>query len=215
MELNNKPESTAALPNAPASSTESMTTTTLSNVPASATESISTTALSQVPASSTGLMTTPALPQASQSSTAEKRQLSHSSSSSVSPLFKRSFVLDGQETDVSFDSDSPYWVPLIFKALDTVNNNVESLTSTLHAYEQHKQETDARISYLEKQVHYDQLVIQHLLKRDDIQETYSSRECLLLHGVKENDKEDTDLVVVEKVNTNLNLIVSLRVCFKV
>ena len=136
-----------------------------------------------------------------------KRPLSSTGSSS-SPDPKKLYFIEGQELDIAFEGDTPHWVPLIFRSFDTLNRNVISLTSKLDAFEAHKAESDVRIASLEKQVQYNQMVIQHLLKQVDVQESYSSRECLLLHGVPENDKEDTDLVFVAEMNTHLNAKIS-------
>lgn len=146
-------------------------------------------------------------PVAPASSTSEKRPLSHSSTSSISPAMKRSFTFEGEDHEVTFDSDSPYWVPLLFKAFDQVNKNVMDLKADLlqssAAQEAVKKEADERIFYLEEQSKWQGTIIRHLMKRDDTQEQYSSRECLILHGVpecKSAGKEDTDLAFVAAVN---------------
>ena len=119
--------------------------------------------------------------------------------------------MDGREVEVLLDVDTPYWVPLIFSSLDALNFNNLNLTSKVSAFEAAKTESDARIAELEKQVNYNQMVIQHLLKQTDIQEQYSSRECLILHGVpefektEERDREDTDSAAMSVINTNLNV----------
>ena len=145
---------------------------------------------------------------------AEKRQLSHSSTSTCSPASKRSFTFEGEEHEVTFDADQPYWVPMIFRVLDTVNKNVADLKVELakaaHVQSEEKKESDAKISYLEKQSQWQGAIIRHLMKRDDIQEQYSSRECLLLHGVKENEKEDTDRTFVEAVNKEVGVNISMN-----
>ena len=42
----------------------------------------------------------------------------------------------------------------------------------------------------------------------DRQEQYSRRNCILIHGVKENQNEDTDEVVVNKVKSEMDLEIS-------
>ena len=44
----------------------------------------------------------------------------------------------------------------------------------------------------------------------DRQEQYSRRNCILIHGVKENQNEDTDEVVVNKIKSERDLDISPR-----
>ena len=44
----------------------------------------------------------------------------------------------------------------------------------------------------------------------DRQEQYSSRNCILIHGVKENQNEDTDEVVINKIKIEMDLDISPR-----
>ena len=39
----------------------------------------------------------------------------------------------------------------------------------------------------------------------DKQEQYSRRNCILIHGVKKNQNEDTDEVVVNKLKSEMNI----------
>ena len=45
-------------------------------------------------------------------------------------------------------------------------------------------------------------------KKDDRQEQYSRRNCILIHGVKENQNEDSDKVVVNKLESEMDLEIS-------
>ena len=38
----------------------------------------------------------------------------------------------------------------------------------------------------------------------DRQEQYSRRNCILIHGVKENQNEDTDEVVINKIKSEMD-----------
>ena len=42
----------------------------------------------------------------------------------------------------------------------------------------------------------------------DRQEQYSRRNCILIHGVKENRNEDTDEVVINKIESEMDLDIS-------
>ena len=42
------------------------------------------------------------------------------------------------------------------------------------------------------------------------QEQYSRRNCILIHGVKENQNEDTDELVVNKTKSEIDLEISSR-----
>ena len=41
----------------------------------------------------------------------------------------------------------------------------------------------------------------------DPYQQYSSRNCLLLHGIEQSKGEDTDIIVVEVFNNDMNLII--------
>ena len=42
------------------------------------------------------------------------------------------------------------------------------------------------------------------------QKQYSRRNCILIHGVKENQNEDTDEVVINKIKSEMDLDISPR-----
>ena len=42
------------------------------------------------------------------------------------------------------------------------------------------------------------------------QEQYSRRNCILIHGIKENQNEDTDELVVNKTKSEIDLEISSR-----
>ena len=60
-----------------------------------------------------------------------------------------------------------------------------------------RKEKERRISELKNQVKYLNEKVEAMDRSLDRREQYSRRNCLLIHGAKENEKEDTDEVVIE------------------
>ena len=60
-----------------------------------------------------------------------------------------------------------------------------------------RKEKERRISELKNKVKYLNEKVEAMDRSLDRREQYSRRNCLLIHGAKENEKEDTDEVVIE------------------
>ena len=60
-----------------------------------------------------------------------------------------------------------------------------------------RKEKERQISELKNEVKYLNEKVERMDRSLDRHEQYSRRNCLLIHGVKENEKEDTDEVVIE------------------
>lgn len=87
------------------------------------------------------------------------------------------------------------------------------------ALKESESRSDAKIQELEKYVQFldasfeEQKQINEETKENfhknfefcDAQEQYSRRNCLVMHGIPETEKEDTDSVVIDAVKTNLNV----------
>ena len=58
-------------------------------------------------------------------------------------------------------------------------------------------ERERQISDLKSEVKYLNKKVETIVSGLDCHEQYSRGNCLLIHGVKEKDKEDTDKVVIE------------------
>ena len=60
-----------------------------------------------------------------------------------------------------------------------------------------RKEKERQILELKNEVKYLNEKVETMDRSLDRHEQYSRRNCLLIHGVKENEKEDTDEVVIE------------------
>ena len=114
--------------------------------------------------------------------------------------------------------------------MDSVNANlnnlkfrfdttVTSMNELKLAFETHKKASEEKIASLESAVdlanqkYEEQLAVNEALKEDvkilykkaDEQESYSRRNCLLLHGIPELENERSDDVFLENINNKLNL----------
>ena len=63
--------------------------------------------------------------------------------------------------------------------------------------EEDTKEKERQISELKSEVKYLNEKVETMDRSLNCHEQYSRRNCLLIHGVKENEKEDTDEVVIE------------------
>ena len=63
--------------------------------------------------------------------------------------------------------------------------------------EEDTKEKERQISELKSEVKYLNEKVETMDRSLDRHEQYSRRNCLLIHGVKESEKEDTDEVVIE------------------
>ena len=143
-------------------------------------------------------------------STGEKRSLPHSPGISISPEAKRITVYDGDTATYTYDKDSdPHWVPYLFKVMDSLHATIDELRneSSLQraAYE-------SKIASLESVIKVQNDKNKALQKRIDNvefvldkQEQYSRRNCLLIHGVPEEQNEKTDIKVTEMCKEDLGI----------
>ena len=51
--------------------------------------------------------------------------------------------------------------------------------------------------------------IDHLIRLIDRPEQYSRRNCILVHGVKERENEDTDVVLTETLNDSISVFLDI------
>ena len=86
-----------------------------------------------------------------------------------------------------------------------VTESLQSLSDKLDEIEAENKKKDDKISKLEERVK--ELVEENkgMSASVDEMEQYSRRNCLLLHGVKENTNEDTDDIVVKTISENLDI----------
>ena len=79
------------------------------------------------------------------------------------------------------------------KQLDSVNESIKHLSDRFDAYEEERDKQNKKIKVLEEKV--EKLENESV---DDL-EQYSRRNCLLLHGVKETDDENTDDIIIKTI----------------
>ena len=164
-------------------------------------------------------------------STAEKRSRPISSDSSLrlSPSSKK-VIYDGEQELYTFDEEPPFWVPMLFKIMDKVNANVSELKESLNtvsstlthvqdSFNSYRTATNEKIAELEKSVEFFsaeyetqkavnesfKAEIEILKQKDDAQEQYSRRNCLVLHGIPEKENESTDGLFIKHIKENLGV----------
>ena len=87
--------------------------------------------------------------------------------------------------------------------LKELNKSITHFNERIEAYEKEKIEREKQIEDLKEEVHD---LKEKLIEVDttlDRHEQYSRRNCLLLHGIKENDHEDTDVLVMSTLKENM------------
>lgn len=162
---------------------------------------------------------------------------SDGSSSSTAPSPKRT-VYDGESEVFSIPEDAPFWVPMLFKSMDSISQKVTDMTNLFDDYKNHidkrinafEESTIKRIDALEasledvkksaanekeastKTISELKYKCQHLrnalVEHDralDASEQYSRRNCVLLHGVKEEKDESTDDVSIRTIQQHLGV----------
>ena len=87
--------------------------------------------------------------------------------------------------------------------LKELNKSITHFNERIEAYEKEKIEREKQIEDLKEEVHD---LKEKLIQVDttlDRHEQYSRRNCLLLHGIKENDHEYTDMLVMSTLKENM------------
>ena len=166
------------------------------------------------------------------SSPTKRDRSSDGTGSIVSPSPKRTVYSDGGNE--VFGEDAPFWLPMLFKSMDNVSKKVSDMAVLFEDYKTHvdaqvtklKEATDKRIDALESALNAEkeknakmsdtivaleknsQYVMNALLEHDrliDASEQYSRRNCVLLHGVKEEKNEKTDDVFINTISKQLGI----------
>ena len=81
--------------------------------------------------------------------------------------------------------------------MEEVNEFIKFINEKFEEMEDDRKEKERQISELKNEVKYLNEKVETMDRSLDRHEQYSRRNCLLIHGVKENEKEDTDEVVIE------------------
>ena len=94
--------------------------------------------------------------------------------------------------------------------LNCLTESVEFISARFDKYEADRQKKDEKVNSLEEKVLGLTEKVDKLSSLIDRQEQYPKRDCILIHGVKENQYEDTDEVVVSKIKNEMDLEISPR-----
>ena len=102
-----------------------------------------------------------------------------------------------------------YHLAGLAESISLMNEKFEDINKKFDNYEKERKEKEKEIKDLKEKV-----LILSKEKKDleqiiDRQEQYSRRNCILIHGVKEEQNEDTDNVVVKLIKDNLEEDVDL------
>ena len=92
--------------------------------------------------------------------------------------------------------------------LKCLTESVEFISARFDEYEADRKKKDEMINSLEEKVVGLTEKVGKLSSMVDKQEQYSRRNCILIHGVKEMQNEDTDEVVVNKLKSEMDLEIS-------
>ena len=80
--------------------------------------------------------------------------------------------------------------------MEEVNESIKFINEKFEEMEADRKDKERQISELKNEVKYLNEKVEIVDRSLDRYEQYSRRNCLLMHGVKENEKEDTDEVVI-------------------
>ena len=135
--------------------------------------------------------------------------------------------------DPTFEEDTPYWVPLIFKSMGAIREEVQAVSAKMDSYELFKAEVIEKVAGLNTTV--DSLKVESdamkaemqsikkenaelketvclLINQVDHNEQHSRSECLLLHGVPESKNrtvpENSKVVFAAEVSTKVGVALS-------
>ena len=110
--------------------------------------------------------------------------------------------------EVSF-STKETWIK-VARHMEEVNISIKFISEKFEEMEKDRKEKKRQISELKNEVKILNEKIETLGRSFDSHEQYSRRTCLIIHGVKENEKENTDQVVKDIFETEMQEKVSLN-----
>ena len=91
------------------------------------------------------------------------------------------------------------------KLLSDLTNSVQLISDKFDEYEKDRKAKDELIMKLQTQVTELTDKVSNLSVQIDKQEQYFRRNCLLMHGVEENENEDTDTLSINIFNKHLGV----------
>ena len=92
--------------------------------------------------------------------------------------------------------------------LKCLTDSTELISARFDKYEADRKKKDEMINSLEEKVLGLTGKVDKLSSLVDRQEQYSRRNCILIHGLKESQSEDTDNVVINKMKIEMDLDIS-------
>ena len=94
------------------------------------------------------------------------------------------------------------------KQLVDLAGSVKFMTSKFDEVEKDRKEKENIINNLKGELSYLSEKLGKMEESIDSQQQYSRRNCLLLHGIEETKGEDTDNIVLEVLNNDMDLNIS-------
>ena len=94
------------------------------------------------------------------------------------------------------------------KQLVDLAGSVKFMTSKFDELEKDRKEKENIINNLKGELSYLSEKLGKMEESIDSQQQYSRRNCLLLHGIEETKGEDTDNIVLEVLNNDMDLNIS-------
>ena len=95
------------------------------------------------------------------------------------------------------------------KPLIDLTESINFQSDKCKEYEEDRAKKDKTTEDLKLEVDSLSTKIEKLVKRQDQQEQYSRRKCLLVHGIAEEKEEITDEVIINTLNEKLDLDITL------
>ena len=96
------------------------------------------------------------------------------------------------------------------KQLEELKSYVEVMSDKFDEYEKDRKEKEKIISGLQNEVSFLNERIDLLEKKSDDREQYSRRNCLIVHGVEEQEQENTDNIVLNVIKEHLDMELSVK-----
>ena len=91
------------------------------------------------------------------------------------------------------------------KQLEELKSSVEVMSDKFDEYEKDRKENEKIINRLQSEVSSLKERIDLLEKKSDDSEQYSCRNCLLVHGVEEQEQENTNNIVLNVIKEHLDI----------
>ena len=94
--------------------------------------------------------------------------------------------------------------------LEELKSSVEVMSDKFDEYEKDRKEKEKIINGLQNEVSFLKERIDLLEKKSDDSEQYSRRNCQLVHGVEEQEQENTDNILLNVIKEHLDIELSVK-----